>query len=76
MHQWLGADLDRNLGMSPGQWQAFLKNITPEQVKLIALKQQGRSNSEISSLLNCTPKQAEKRWTKLLDLAWQYRNGE
>lgn len=76
VHQWLGADLDRNLGMSPGQWQRFLKDLSPPQVKLIALKQQGCNNSEISSILNCTPKQAQKRWTKLLDLAWQHRNQE
>jgi DNA-binding NarL/FixJ family response regulator len=62
--------------MSPGQWQRFLKDLTPPQVKLIALKQQGCNNTEISNILNCTPKQAQKRWTKLLDLAWQHRNQE
>lgn len=74
VHQWLGADLDRNLGMSPGQWQQFLKDITPQQRRLIALKQDGIDEAEIASALNCTPKQVQKRWTKLLDIAWQYRN--
>ncbi|MDC0832847.1 ATPase involved in DNA repair [Geitlerinema sp. FC II] len=75
VHQWLGADLDRNLGMSPAQWKEFLEKLSPQQRKLIALKQSGVSDSEISSQLKCTPKQAQKRWSKLLDLAWQHRNG-
>ncbi|MBP0000667.1 MAG: HetZ-related protein [Cyanobacteria bacterium SID2] len=74
VHQWLGADLDRNLGMSPAQWKEFLEKLTPQQRKLIALKQAGFSESEISTELKCTPKQAQKRWSKLLDLAWQERN--
>lgn len=74
VHQWLGADLDRNLGMSPGQWQRFLRDITPQQQRMVALKQDGASEADIAAELKCTPKQVQKRWTKLLDTAWQYRN--
>ncbi len=74
VHQWLDADLDRNLGMSPQQWDGFLANLSAAQRKLIELKQAGTSDNDIAKTLKCTPKQAQKRWTKLLDLAWQTRN--
>jgi hypothetical protein len=34
------------------------------------------SDVEIGRALGCTPKQVHKRWVKLLELAWQVRNGE
>lgn len=74
VHQWLGADLEQNLGMSPQQWQDFLKSLTSEQQQLLELKQQQTSESDIAKVLKCTPKQVQKRWTQLLDLAWQMRN--
>ena len=74
VHQWLGADLDKNLGMSPGQWQEFLGQLNPQQQQLLELKQAGTDEAQIAKALKCTPKQAQKRWTKVLDLAWQARN--
>jgi hypothetical protein len=82
VHQWLGADLDQNLGMSQSQWEAFLLQLTPEQQLLLQLKHDQssdraiaqRSDQEIAKVLNCTPKQVQKRWVKLLEMAWQFRN--
>jgi DNA-binding NarL/FixJ family response regulator len=45
-----------------------------QQKELLELKQKGRLNSEISQALGCTVNQVEKRWFKLLELAWDIRN--
>jgi DNA-binding CsgD family transcriptional regulator len=74
VHQWLGADLDQNLGMPQKQWQAFLSKLNPQQRQLLDLKRAGTSEPEIAKVLQCTPKQVQKRWTALLDLAWEARN--
>lgn len=74
VHQWLGADLDQNLGLSTEQWQAFLDRLTPEQQRLLELKRAQASDQEIIQALKCTPKQLQKRWEQLLDLARQTRN--
>lgn len=74
VHQWLGADLDQNLGMTPQIWESFMTQLTPEQHQLLALKRQQLSDQEISKQLKCTPKQVQKRWTQLLDKAWEVRN--
>ncbi|WP_179228438.1 HetZ-related protein [Leptolyngbya ohadii] len=74
VHQWLGADLDQNLGMSMQQWENFLQQLSPDQQQLIQLKRQQRSDQEIAKKLRCTPKQVQKRWVALLEMAWQARN--
>lgn len=82
VHQWLGADVDQNLGMPQQQWETFLDQLSPDQRRLLQLKgvqkQEGaiapQTDEEIAKALNCTPKQLQKRWVKLLDLAWQFRN--
>jgi len=82
VHEWLGADLDQKLGMSSQQWEAFLNQLNPEQRQLIQLKRLHQSDTsrlaltdqEIAKALHCTAKQVQKRWHKLLDLAWQVRN--
>jgi hypothetical protein len=82
VHQWLGADLDQNLGMPQQQWEEFLRQLSPQQQRLLDLKRrQARnpesgqiSDREISKILNCTPKQVQKNWVRILDLAWQMRN--
>ncbi|MBF2002354.1 MAG: HetZ-related protein [Synechococcales cyanobacterium C42_A2020_086] len=75
VHQWLGADLDQNLGMPQQQWEAFLQQLTPEQQRLLKLKSEHIGDYEIAKALKCTPKQVHKRWVRLLELAWQMRNG-
>lgn len=74
VHQWLGADLDQNLGMPQQQWEDFQQELTLEQRRLLALKLDHREDPEIAKLLNCTPKQVHKRWVKLLEVAWRVRN--
>lgn len=82
VHQWLGADIDQNLGMPQQQWEAFLQQLSPDELKLLELKglqasdqaASSQSDQEIAKLLKCTPKQVHKRWVKLLEKAWQFRN--
>jgi hypothetical protein len=74
VHQWLEADLERDLGLLPHQWQEFLHQIGSEQESLLRLKQQGLSDAEIAEIFNCKVAQIQKRWFKLLELAWEIRN--
>lgn len=74
VHQWLGADLDQNLGMPSQQWEAFVAQLSPEQKQLLQLKQSQASDQSIAAALKCTPKQLQKRWVQLLELAQQTRN--
>jgi hypothetical protein len=76
VHQWLGADLDQNLGMPKQQWEAFQDGLTSEQKQLLQLKGSKVSDQAIAQTLKCTPKQVQKRWVQVLDLAWQFRNRE
>ncbi|MBE9115830.1 heterocyst differentiation protein HetZ [Lusitaniella coriacea LEGE 07157] len=74
VHQWLEADLDRNLGLTPQEWQSFTHQLNPQQKKILAFKQQKVANSEIAQKLSLSITQAEKQWFKLLELAWDIRN--
>jgi len=74
VHQWLGADLDQNLGMAPAQWEDFFNQLAPEQQQLFQLKQAGVEDAQIATTIGCTPKQLQKRWNKLLESAWKVRN--
>ncbi|HAN74660.1 MAG TPA: hypothetical protein DCQ51_13635 [Planktothrix sp. UBA8407] len=74
VHQWLEADLERDLGLLPHQWQEFLNQIGASDQNLLSLKQQGLSEVEIAKVLNCKTAQIQKRWFKLLELAWEIRN--
>jgi hypothetical protein len=74
VHQWLEADLERNLGLTSQEWQGFWTRITPQQQQLLRLKQDGTDDRVIAQLLDCTPTQVQKQWTKLLEQAWEIRN--
>ena len=76
VHEWLGANLEDNFGMTPNQWGAFLATLPQDQRRLIELKQADSSQDqgEIARLLGWTPKRVERTWTQLLKQAWQYRN--
>ncbi|MCU0551097.1 MAG: hypothetical protein MUC48_17250 [Leptolyngbya sp. Prado105] len=74
VHEWLGADLDQNLGLAPNQWEAFLDTLSGDQQQLLQLKRSGVSDQEIVQILKCTTKQLQKRWGTLLELARQQRN--
>ncbi|WP_413161826.1 HetZ-related protein [Capilliphycus salinus ALCB114379] len=75
VHEWLGADLDQKLGMTTSQWEDFQSKLSANQRQLLQLKREQKGEKEIAKALKCTPKQVQKRWAKLLDLAFAYRNG-
>ncbi|MFW6359838.1 MAG: hypothetical protein ACOC0N_11595, partial [Chroococcales cyanobacterium] len=74
VHQWLEVDLEKNLGLTLQEWQRFVTQLSPQQQKLLKLKQQGIPTEEIPTLLSKTPNQIDKQWFKLLSLAWEIRN--
>jgi hypothetical protein len=74
VHQWLGADLDQKLGLSSQQWDAFVGQLDPMQQQLLELKRANKSDFEIVKALKITPKQLQKRWTHLLEMASLVRN--
>jgi DNA-binding protein Fis len=74
VHEWLGADLEQNLGLSPQLWQQFVDTLLPEQQTLLEMKQARVDEAAIAKSLRCTTKQVQKRWAKLLESAWQARN--
>jgi hypothetical protein len=74
VHQWLGADVDQKLGLSSKQWEAFVGQLDPRQQQLLDLKRAKSSDFEIVKALKITPKQVQKRWTKVLEMASRVRN--
>ena len=76
VHQWLGADLDQKLGMSTLAWEEFWGQLSPQSQQILKLKQARQSDEEIAKALKLTLKQVQKRWTKLLEMAWKARNAE
>ena len=74
VHEWLEADLERNLGLTPRQWQAFQVQIGEQQTELLKLKQKSLPDAAIAQALGCTVTQVQKRWFKLLEQAWEVRN--
>ncbi|MEX0268113.1 heterocyst differentiation protein HetZ [Leptolyngbyaceae cyanobacterium UHCC 1019] len=74
VHQWLEADLDRNLGLTPQQWQAFQAQLDETQKVLLALKQQKLTDAAIAQAMGFTTTQIQKQWFKLLEQAWEIRN--
>ena len=74
VHEWLGADLEHNLGMKSQLWTEFRTKLTLDQRNLLDLKQQGYDDTHISKALVWTLKQVQKRWAKVLESAWQARN--
>jgi len=74
VHQWLGADIDQKLGLSSKQWDAFIGQLDQEQQQLLDLKRAKSSDFEIVKALKITPKQIQKRWTQVLEIASLVRN--
>jgi hypothetical protein len=74
VHQWLEADLEHDLGLTPQQWQKFVGQLEPHQVKLLELKQDNVMDGAIAQSLNLTPTQLQKQWFRLLEKAWEIRN--
>lgn len=76
VHQWLEADLERNLGLSNRQWQTLHDRVTPQQAELLKLKQQKLPDQAIAQRIGCTVNQVQKQWFKLLEQAWEIRNDQ
>jgi hypothetical protein len=74
VHQWLEADLDRNLGLTPHQWQVFQTQLDETQKAVLMLKQQKLTDAAIAQALGFTTTQIQKQWFKLLEQAWDIRN--
>jgi hypothetical protein len=74
VHQWLEADLDHNLGLTPQQWQVYRANLSPNQLQLLNMKQAQEPDGAIAQALGCTVNQLQKQWFKLLEQAWEIRN--
>ncbi|MFN6537201.1 MAG: HetZ-related protein [Nostoc sp. EkiNYC01] len=75
VHQWLGAGLEQKLGLSSQQWEIFIGQLTEQQQQILQLKTARENDQAIAKVIKCTPKQLQKRWTQLLELAWAIRNG-
>ncbi|MEH2247423.1 HetZ-related protein [Nostoc sp.] len=75
VHQWLGAGLEQKLGLSSQQWEIFVNQLTEQQQQILQLKTARQNDVAIAKAIKCTPKQLQKRWTQLLELAWAIRNG-
>jgi hypothetical protein len=75
VHQWLGAGLEHKLGLTSQQWDIFWNQLTPQQQQIFELKSACQSDVLISKAVQCTTKQLQKRWTQMLELAWDIRNG-
>jgi hypothetical protein len=74
VHQWLGAEIDRKLGLTDRQWEIFSAQLSAEQQVFMQLKQADRSKESILKTLQLTDKKYQIRWAELLQLAAQIRN--
>lgn len=75
VHQWLGVGLEQKLGLSTHQWECFVSQLNEQQKQILHLKAEKHSDQIIAKTVKCTPKQLQKRWTQLLEMAWAIRNG-
>lgn len=76
VHQWLEIDLDHHLGLSQVQWDSFQNSLTSQQQKILTLKRDKRSDTDIARSVGCTPNQLQRQWFKLLEQAWEIRNSQ
>jgi len=74
VHQWLEADLERNFGLTPHQWDLLQTKINPQQIELLQMKRKDMPEGAIAQVMGCTVTQVQKQWTKLLEQAWEIRN--
>ncbi|MGF1538786.1 MAG: heterocyst differentiation protein HetZ [Elainellaceae cyanobacterium] len=74
VHQWLEADLERNFGLTPYQWQLFQQDLSALQQDVLKFKRAGWSDKAITREVGCTHTQLQKQWSKILEQAWNIRN--
>jgi hypothetical protein len=74
VHQWLDADLDRNLGMTTAEWEAFVETCQSDELMLLEGKRRGDDDHDLAQQLGISLSQLQRRWFTLLKRAWDYRN--
>jgi hypothetical protein len=74
VHEWLEADLEQKLGLISPQWDEFIRELSPQQRKILELKMAHKECSEIAKIVALTPKKVQKQWTAILEVAWKIRN--
>ncbi|MBD2634654.1 heterocyst differentiation protein HetZ [Limnothrix sp. FACHB-881] len=74
VHQWLDVDLERDLGLTPRQWESLLNQLGPEITKLVELKRAGSDDRTVAQSMGISASQVQKLWFKLLETAWEIRN--
>ncbi len=74
VHEWLEADLQMNLGLTPQQWETYTAQLDEKHRSLLELKQQGQPDENIAKILGLSMAQLQKRWFKILEQAWEIRN--
>ena len=74
VHEWLEADLQMNLGLTPQQWETYTDQLDEKHLLLLKLKQQGQPDENIAKILGLSMAQLQKRWFKILEQAWEIRN--
>ena len=74
VHEWLEASLPTNLGLTPHEWELYIRNLDEKDRYLLDLKHQGESDQTIAKNLGLSVAQLQKRWFKILEKAWEIRN--
>lgn len=74
VHQWLDADLGRNLGLLPQQWEVFWGALDGDDRALVTGKRSGLDDRELAQQLGMGLSQMQRQWFKLLETAWELRN--
>ncbi|MFM7425911.1 MAG: HetZ-related protein 2 [Elainella sp.] len=74
---WLGTSLaEHNLGLTPEQWQAFEKSLTPPQPTVLEMLKAGQTTEQIGKALGLRANQVTGEWSKIYLLAQKFRNLE
>lgn len=79
VHQWLGTGIDKRFGLTQEEWDSFIAELSSEERRLVALKQQeeegsAASHQEIAQAMGWTAKKVQRTWGKILSTAAKYRN--
>ena len=74
VHQWLDADLEKDLGLTPIEWEGLLSRLDDKGKTALQLKQEQADDRTIAETLGDTITQAQKVWFGVLETAWDIRN--
>jgi len=76
VHEWLGASLEENLGLTPKQWHSFLEGLPKLECEVLEFKKTGTDNKEIARAIALPPSKIPMLWRNVLESASAYRNGK